>query len=254
MSKQKCKGRLLALLLALLTTAGLLFTGCGQNSSDTVKWINATYALLTTANGGDVDQIGGYKKNEANTAAIQEALAGSWGVADRDSADETLNWLLTEGHRASFAAEMVTLQSSGVFSLSDQDAILSLEEMGLNQELAACYLSMMNAYRTHGLEAIDAWDYCRALQLLGWYYLAGYYTEEETLDRSLEIAQQLQLRFSSWDKLVESYLWGYNYWAEDDPNDPESDTAARKKIYEQLKSAQDSPYSLSWNTALTKDW
>ena len=249
MRKIKCE----SLLLAVLLIVGFL-SGCGKASSDTVKWINTTYAVLTAANGGDIRQIGGYVNNEANKAAIQEGLKNSWDVVDRDSADEVLNWLLTEGHRTDFAAEMVTLKGSGMFSLSADEAKKALTEMGLSQELSACYLAMMDAYRANGVEAIDAWDYCRALQLLGWYYLAGYYTEKETLNRSLEIAQQLQLRFSSWDELVESSLWGFNYWAEDDPTDPDSDTAARQKVYEQLKAGKDNPYDLAWDTTLKRDW
>ena len=247
------KRRWIALLTAFLLAVGL-FSGCGQTRSETVKWICAACALPTAANGGDVDQIGGYVKSEANTAVIQDVLKDSWDVEDRSSADALLDWLLTEGHRADYTSEMKVLDDSGVLTLSVEDAEAALQDLGLSQELTACYLAMAEAYRSHGAEAIDAWDYCRALQLLGWYYLAGYYTQEETLDCSLEVAQKLQQRYSSWDEMAESYLWGYNYWAEDDPNDPGSNTAACKKIYEQLKADQDGPYTLAWDTVLQKDW
>ena len=35
-----------------------------------------------------------------------------------------------------------------------------------------------------GENAITGWDYSRALSLMGYYYLAGYYSEQEALDKS----------------------------------------------------------------------
>ena len=97
---------------------------------------------------------------------------------------------------------------------------------------------MVELYRDKGGHAIDAWDYCRALQVLGYYYVAGYYTEEETLDASLEVAKTLQGMYGSWDECMESYLAGYQYWQEDDGQDPDSATAARRKIYEGKSTVQ----------------
>ena len=82
-------------------------------------------------------------------------------------------------------------------------------------------------YEQFGAEAIDGWDYCRALNLMSFFYLAGYYTEEEALDKSLEIAVTLQEKFDSWDALVDSYLRGYEYWAEESSDE-------RREVYEDL--------------------
>ena len=50
--------------------------GCEQPTpvSDTVKWINTTYALLTEANHGDRDLIGGFKKTELNEEQVKACL------------------------------------------------------------------------------------------------------------------------------------------------------------------------------------
>ena len=73
---------------------------------------------------------------------------------------------------------------------------------------------------------------------------------EETLAKSQELGQAMQGMYSSWDEMVESYLDGYSYWAEEDPEDPESYTAQRRKIYEELKAAENSCFHVAWDTEL----
>lgn len=235
-----------------------VLAGCGGKSgagvSDTVMWMNTTYAMLTRANGGDVSQIGGYKKNSVNEAVVQQGLESSWGVTDRATADETLDWILTEGHRMDFVDDMEAMKEDGLLELPDDELMPALASYGFTEDEAACYVEVSKAFKANGEHAIDAWDYCRALQLLGWYYVAGYYTEQETLDKSLEVATTLQQLYGSWDELAESYLVGYNYWSSDNPNDPDSATAARRKVYEAMKNTKDNPYSLDWNTKLEKTW
>ena len=250
-------------LLALAMGAAMVLSlaACGGSAaptakkSDTVKWFNNTYAILTTANGMDVDLVGGMKPGVKAKAAAMASLEESWSVTDRETADETLDWLLTEGHRVGFAEDMDYLTQDGLMDLSDADAKdVLMNEYGMDEGLAASYVDAMRAYRKNGSEAIDAWDYCRAMSLLGWYYLAEYYTLEETLDKSLEIATGMQKRYGSWDEMAESYLDGYTYWAEEDPADPDSYSAQRKAIYEELKNEKDGCFALDWNTPLTNDW
>lgn len=225
-----------------------------EEASATIQWINATYALLTYVNNSDWKLLGGYEKNEFNQKGIQQGLVSSWDVTDRKTAEETLDYLLTEGHRSSYAEEMKTMEENGFLELSEEELKASLVSSGFTDEQAACYTVMADAYKAKGEQAIDAWDYCRALQLLGWYYIADYYTEQETLDQSLEIAKQLQASYGSWEELMESYLLGFNYWSEDDPSNANSNTAERRAAYEELKAQADSPYQLDWNTALEKTW
>ena len=93
----------------------------------------------------------------------------------------------------------------------------------------------------------SAWDYSRAMSNLGFYYIAGYYTIEETLDKSLETAKIIQTKFTSWDDFVESYLAGYASWSG-------TDASERRNIYEQLKTSAFNPFSLDWNMTLEKNW
>ena len=74
-------------------------------NNKTVQWINATYAILTRHNAGNIRAFGGSLKldgKEENGAEldkttreqIRKMLKQSWGVTDRASADEALEELL----------------------------------------------------------------------------------------------------------------------------------------------------------------
>lgn len=85
------------------------------------------------------------------------------------------------------------------------------------------------------------------MNLMSFYYLAGYYTEQEALDKSLEIATAMQPLFESWDDLMDSYMRGYEYWAEESADE-------RRAVYEDLKTRDDSPYTVDFKTELVKTW
>ena len=82
---------------------------------------------------------------------------------------------------------------------------------------------------------------------MSFYYLAGYYSENEALDKSLEIAQTVQPLFGSWDDLVASYMRGYEYWAGES-------SAERQAVYEDIRSREDSPYQVDFKMQLEKTW
>jgi len=215
--------------------------------TDTVQWFNATYAILTYANGQDYNLFGGAEPSTIMEMQYQSLLDGSWDVTDRASADETLDWILTEGHRDDF---MITgeLLSQIVEECGEEELENYLmQEFDESQEEAQLDVATYEMYKEYGETAIDGWDYCRALSLLSFYYMAGYYTKEEALDKSLEIAETVQPLFGSWDELIDSYLRGYEYWAEEDSSE-------RREIYEELLAADDNPFRVDYNIILEKTW
>lgn len=89
----------------------------------------------------------------------------------------------------------------------------------------------------------DAWDYCRAAQLLGMFYISGYMTREEMMIKAHDVAEVIKANFDSWEELCRSYIAGYAEWVED-----EEAVNERKSIYERLQNTPDGPYSVDWNT------
>lgn len=237
------------LLLAVMLFAATLLGGCGKKqNSDTVRWITASYAILTELNGQDYNVFGGVAVNDATRAAQVESLDYWWGVTDRTTAEETLDWVLTEGHRTSFAEDAAYLGELGLAEFPEEERVSFIQYCFEVEEDEAEYLAdIYGMYAEYGESAIDAWDYCRALNLLSFYYVAGYYTPEEALDASLEIAKEFQAKYDSWDELVDSYLRGYEYWAEESSDE-------RRAIYEDLKTRKDNPYAVDYDTVLEKTW
>lgn len=215
---------------------------------DSIRWFNASYAILTELNRCDYNVYGGMEINEANQNLQKRSLEASWEVTDRATADETLEWTLTEGHRIGFVEDMEVLKEAGMGETEEaKRQTFLLTNFNLSILEAQSYVDWYKMYEDYGEHAIDGWDYCRALNLLSFYYVAGYYTLEEALDKSLEIATEIQGIFHSWDELVDSYLRGYEYWAEESSDE-------RREIYEDLKSREDNPYSVDFNTTLEKVW
>lgn len=218
--------------------------------SDTIRWFNASYAVLTELNGWDYNRFAGLPANDTTMEMEIESLKEWWDVTDRASADDTLEWILTEGHRTGFAENMAVFEESGLGNEAAEDrADFILDNFDVDADEAEGYAAAYALYEEFGEHAIDGWDYCRAMNLLSFYYLAGYYTEEESLDKSLEIAQMIQTDsgFESWDDLMESYLRGYEYWAEESSDE-------RRAVYEDLKGREDNPYAVDFKMALEKTW
>lgn len=103
-------------------------------------------------------------------------------------------------------------------------------------------------------QADRAWELCRAMQLLGMGYIAGWYSREEMLRRSCQVGRVLQENFSSWDELCEGFLEGFARWRRRSfPQDAEANIQVRREIYEKLRQRPDSPYRVSWYLPLDLD-
>lgn len=245
--------RITALFLAVFAAVSLF--GCGKAKEplpDTLRFFNAAYAPITERNGGDYNLVGGYNpKNSADAAMIQKGLKSSWEVTDAATAKETMDWLLSEGHNGE-VVQYYKDNELDAYSRSELESVLV--EPDFTTEERVMYLCVYDAVQKFGDKAILAWDLSRAEQLLGWYYVAGYYTYEEAMDQSLEVAKKLQESYSSWDEMMESYFFGYQYWAEESMDDSDTEAAKRYEMYQELKAKEDGPYTVDWNTTLQKEW
>ena len=96
--------------------------------TDTLSWFNGTYAVITTLNGGDLNLVAGFKPGEMIREPMQAMLERDWGVTDRASMDETIDWLLTEGHNADAWSVLIGFQE-----MSREDLIEFMEEDGYGE-------------------------------------------------------------------------------------------------------------------------
>jgi len=216
--------------------------------TDTILWMNGTHAVLTSLNGMSYLIFGGAEANMASIEADKNMLSRQWGITDRASADEKWNRLVSRGHRGKFAEEMERLEADGLGGVPEEERESFLcENYGMDETEAERYKRFYEAYEEKGQDAIAAWDYSRAIMLMSSFYYVGYYEAEEALDKSLEIALITQKAFDSWDDFTDSYMMGYEYWAEEGSD-------FRRMVYEMLLEEPDSPYRLDWNIKLKKSW
>lgn len=219
--------------------------------SDTVQWICTAYAIYTQYNNKELGMVGGVAEgDDTKEYAIRMALSDGWDITDRDSAISVISKLLNRGQRQSYRELTEKMQENGYMELSEEMMQYRMNDSENRYTYSAAY----RAWKAHGEHGIDAWDYCRALQVLGDCYQVGYINLEECLDQSLVIAQTLQKLYGSWDELAMSYLYGYQFWKNDDMDSNVSDSGDRLEIYKLLKDRLDGPYSLPFDTELVNTW
>lgn len=241
--------------LLLLFTVTMLY-GCSTAEevidevevTDTVRWFNASYALLTEINKWDYNLFGGAKNTEENQNQAKQMLSRWWDVTDKAAADKTLEWVLTEGHHENFVSIMHIMEEDGMDEVEPEERQGFLKEhYDLDEAYSELYVQWYEMYEEYGEGAIDGWDYCRAMNFTGYCYLAGFYSKEEALDKSLEIAEMIQTNFESWDDLMDSYMRGYEFWAEES-------SEKRRAVYEKLKKKKNGPYEVDFSMSLEKTW
>lgn len=222
-----------------------------DTNSDTVRFINATYALITTSNDMDTSIYGGLKRSFLNNMSMEVALKDSWNITDTASAESTIEWLMTEGHNKEFMDLLNEYQGSREEVMKFRQELKAKGSLTSDEaQLLELYDMLEEVHADNPEQGILAWDLCRATQIASWSYVAGFLSYERSMEISIEASTRLQEQFTSWDQLVHNYLLGYQYWSGESPEDTQSELVYRKQIYTRLKADPDGPYQVSWNTAL----
>ncbi len=110
-------------------------------------------------------------------------------------------------------------------------------------------INVVNTLKRDGEENRDAWDLCRAMQLLACAYLANFFERDKLNELSLDVAMIIQKTFNSWDQMVQSYLSGFEKWGISTMSEPDAYLALRerKQSYNLLQVAKNAPYSVDWD-------
>lgn len=224
-----------------------------KKPSPTIKWFNTTYAILTVANRESLDHPGGLTNSLINKSRMEDRLKEWWGIESKEEADSTINWLVNEGgHNIELLKSNSKLRLY-TFNLNDSEKILNTYS-GRKKLIAQTFFE---AYGRFGEKAILGWDLSRAMFLYGACYVAGYYTYEEAMDKSLALAKTIQHSFNSWEDFIESYLLGHKYWVYTvfDDYSGSASPEHRRKIYNKILNRKENPFKeLEWNMEFKKTW
>lgn len=136
---------------------------------------------------------------------LKEGLSSYWDVSNTEEAVQTLEWLLTEGHRARYDQLLIALKAGQSFTE---------EEVGKSQECyeAAQEVIMKKLSFTKSdfdqVDTIAAWDFDRAVNIARWSYILGYLTEEQAWDYIERAADDTSQIFGSWKDYFSSFAFG----------------------------------------------
>lgn len=216
-------------------------------NSDTVKWFNLSCAILTEYQNEDFNIFGGIEKNEANKIKKLKLLDEAWDIKDEAKASSTIKWLVDKGGlRVEFTEIMTNLEFKGFSHCSEEEKLnVLIEVYELEHIEAVSIVKCYEYYLKYGRKAIDAWDYSRAMSLLGMYYIADIYTLRETLNLAYSMAKQIQSKYSNWEEFFESYIMGFEYCYK-------KDDKVIREIYERIKKHEN--FNIDFKLKLERTW
>ncbi len=153
---------------------------------------------------------------------IKDNLSNYYGISDRTSALETLEWLYTSGHRVYFDA------IKGVMSGCDTQiniAGLDMEDAETEYRIRE-YCSNLQGAIDELIEekflkqkadlsrcSVLAWDMGRLVLVTRCCFDAGYITDEEAWRYILNAHQASKEQYTSWDDFAGGYVLGRAMWS-----------------------------------------
>lgn len=198
----------------------------------TVKWFTACCAVVEISSEQNPYIFGGRYKDAETINAQREELLASWNFDNAFALKRMLPKLMN-GRSVSQWRNVADASDS-----PDADARALFEEIK----------------RAGGERCFWAWDFHRLIHISSLGYVCDWLSYEEALSWCLQAGLKLQKLFGGWDEFMRCYLLGYCFWAEEDPDDGDSETAARRRIYEHYKKLHASPWSVAWNLPLKREW
>lgn len=153
---------------------------------DSVRWINATHAILSTINHKSTQIYGGVIDRQARIQDEKESLVDSWEIYDTTSLLETVDWLMKKGgHRVRYegpAHEIAAWDYSRALSLLSSAYLIGYlsREEALDRSLPIAKLCQ---------QEYDSWDDFMAAYFKGYRFWSG----RSSIDRE-RIYQMLKKR------------------------------------------------------------
>lgn len=176
-------------------------------------------------------------------------------------ANDVEKWLTATYAMWSMAAEGDWRYIAGSVSKSRQEGasmrVMLRRDWDISNKAAlldtVSYLTALYAEGTD-CEAEDiekgAWDLCRACQIIGMAYVAGYIERQEMTEESVKVGRVMQKYYHSWSELYDSYMKGFQEWKLGQGGDAQKAVADRKALCNQLLSMPDGPCKVEWDLRL----
>lgn len=138
-----------------------------------------------------------------------QGLKDYWDITDTDSAQDAIEWLLTDGHRAYWADTLAVYRDA----INDENSRAVAFAQNLQEALPiALHYRLISSEAELLSQKIDAWDYGRVVYLASESFYLGYLTEEQAMGFALRALQQSSKTYLTWAEYARSYLLGRLVW------------------------------------------
>lgn len=150
---------------------------------------------------------------------IKENLENFYGIADHDSAVETLDWLYQRGHRVFFdaAKQVYAGAAEGIdYSSLTEEEQENFMEYFMNLQSSLQYLSEGNYFSDVSQIAdmsIIAWDMGRLVMVTRSCYDCGYISEEEAWQYIENAHKACKEAYADWNEFTKGYVFGRAMWS-----------------------------------------
>lgn len=198
-------------------------------ASDTVKWCSAITAVAFIC--ADVNPKLYLMENPTSdiVRGYRNSLSESWSINNGDDLLDSIKSLYDGYQVQEFNEEYENRES---------------------QEISESRLDVLNKINALNEKSIWAWDLQRVLYLCSLGYASGYISVDNMLHWSVKAGEKLQSIYDGWEDYMESYLLGYGFWSNTNP-DLKGDTANyRRIIYNEASKYKYNPWEIPWNCEL----
>jgi hypothetical protein len=158
-----------------------------------------------------------------NKEDLKAGLAEWWGITDRESAMNTISWLLNDGHRSYYEKLRPLLKEVPAGQKAKRIAMLSqlFEDTGKAGDFLQHLEETEEQLKKEGFVASETdwelgvigWDTGRAVNVIRMSYDAGYISEAAAWDAIAYAAKLTYEQLDSWKDLGKSYAIGRAMWS-----------------------------------------
>lgn len=179
--------------------------------SDERNRLLAFGAPLCIYNGDYVNSI----ESTTDQETLADMLAEWWEVTDRETALETIGWLLEEGQHAGADPALAEISARGMAGISEDEKNDDGNKMGDVYAIAEFALAT-GALSVGSLpKTVLGWDLVRAVNVARWTFLCGYIGEDEMWQAMQDAVDMAKRTFCSWEEYGLSFAVGRGVWRGD---------------------------------------
>ncbi|MCR5415236.1 MAG: DUF1266 domain-containing protein [Pseudobutyrivibrio sp.] len=240
-----------------------------EKNSSVYKFSTDVTSFYAYSEDGETYAVGGHYFQAYLWDDTEDFLENAWGITDMDTAHETIDDMLTYGHRAKFrsyvendedtqkAIEAIERDYGDSFTFEDAVNIDEdyFEENDISTDEFYRVKGAACAYVRFGEDGMTAYDYIRLMRVVALSYNVRYLSAEDYMQLLYNMATVLQQEYSSFADIHECYYYGEMFRLGEVNDDNEAIILDDESVIKEMR--MDDFYSSiepDYNLPITEDW